>query len=442
MQPPLLWRVNNQADPVTGKAPIYMRIKVGPQRREVATGVEATEAEWDVRAKQLKAIVKGCGPELAEARRAAAQDANAVLLAKVKGANDAWAYLKEQGGYVTADHIKRRVAASGTSPLTLLALADAFYENESRPGAGVADNTLKGLRSRRRILEEYLRLTCQATLLAAAVDLPWVRKFERWCVDHRGYTGSTARKHINTLQRIISFGAHEGKLSTNEIADYHFQTPVIRQDPAYLPEAELQLLAKTEFTRSGLSRVADAWLFCAYTGLAYVDYMAFDPAQHLHTDASGIRWIRMTRQKSKVKFSMLLLEEAAAILDRYKREGGLPKFSNQHFNDELKIVSQVCYLSLPLTVGLARHTFSQRIRDMGFSDEVTASMAGHDPKTMNLHYSRIREARIAGEYEKLKGRLPTAAPATLAEQLLQAMQDPAQAQLLRQLILSQNNEAA
>ncbi|QIX61879.1 hypothetical protein HER32_12070 [Hymenobacter sp. BT18] len=440
MQPPLLWRVNNQTDPVTGKAPIYVRIKVGPQRREIATGIEATEAEWDIDKHEVKAIVKGMSADRAEAQREWVQDANAMLLEWKSKINSAWNRLKDGPTYVTADRIKREVAATGTRPLTLLELADLFYTNISRPAEGKAENTLKGFRVRRRVLEEYLRSTSQAGLLAAAVDLPWVRKFERWGVDHKQYTGSTARKHVNTLQQIISFGAHEGKLSSNTIAEYQFQVSIQKRDPLYLPEAEVQLLATTEFCREGLARVADAWLFCAYTGLAYVDYMRFNAQEHVHTDASGVKWIRMTRQKSKVKFSMLLLPEAEAILSRYR--GGLPRFSNQHFNEELKVISAVCYLSVPLTVGLARHTFSQRIRDMGFSDEVTASMAGHDPKTMNLHYSRIREARIAAEYEKLRGALPVAAPPTLAQQLLTAMQNPEQAALLRQLILGQQDRDA
>lgn len=439
MQPPLLWRVNNQTDLETGKAPIYLRIKVGTQRREIATGVEATEAEWDVKAKEVKAIVRGCSAELAEARREAVQKSNAILLDWKKKVNDAWVVLKAAGGYVTADKIKRAVAGTGGTPLTLLELADKFYANVSRPSVGKAENTLKGYRVRRRILEEYLRSTCQASMLAAAVDLPWVRKFERWGVDTKGYTGSTARKHVNTLQQIISFGAHEELIATNPVAGYQFEAPILREDPAYLPEEEVQLLASTEFTRQGLARVADAWLFCVYTGLAYVDYMQFDIHKHLHTDKDGLMWIRMSRQKTKVKFSVLVLDEAQALIERYRREGGMPKFSNQHFNDELKVISKACFLSLPLTVGLARHTFSQRNRDMGFSDEVTSSQAGHDPKTMNLHYSKIREARIAAEYMKIKGRLPAAPPQTLAEQIAAAMKDPAQAELLRALVLGNDS---
>ena len=419
-------REHYKEHPVSGLAPIYLRLTIGlvggvGQRADVATGVWATRKQWPAKAQQLKGGSAGVQAD---------NDTLALWLAKAK---ETYLRLKHDP-HLSAKALKAALVGEKRVALPLLSLADRFYVYASRADQRKAANTLSAYRTRRKSLELYL---CQAlkspALDAAAISLPWLRAFERWLSQEQGYGAATVHKHVNFVQLVIGFGAHEGLLALNPLAGYSYQTRPEPRDPTYLPEAEVQALARAALPTRALQDVADAWLLCCYTGLSYVEYARFNAAEHLHVDESGQRWIRINRQKkrwySTALVSVPVLAETAALLARYPHHW--PALSNAYFNRALKEVSSLLDLSLPLTVGLARHTASHRFRNVyGFSDEDAAAICGHSIQMMNGHYSRKREDGIKQAMQRLLPA-PAPTPPTLLDQLRAALSDPATADVLR-----------
>ncbi|QHJ07886.1 phage integrase SAM-like domain-containing protein [Hymenobacter busanensis] len=411
----LLWRVAGKGawlpgqdprDPEqspAGKAPIYLRITLAG-RANLATGVWATEAEWNVDAHELRGK-----SDAVKLDNAGLKDwvnrANSAYLTQ-KALNDSPDTPPELKRPLTAQTIKLLLSPKLSSRLELLDLYRAFIAQQEKPELRMAAKTLQGYRARLGKLETYLLYLRRPKLLATEVTLPWVRKYEEWCVNSLKHDPSTARKHVNTLQQVMSHGAHEGHYPASPITDYDFQYCKEPADPDFLPEADVAKLQQAELATRTLNEVVDAWLFCCYSGLSYIEYYRFDPAEHLHTDLQGRRWLRIVRQKKRwyynepVSIPLYAFPELLALLERNKYQ--LRKFSNKYFNETLKQVSAILELSKPLTVGLARHTASHRMRNVhGLPDETVADICGHSVKMMNRHYSRKREESIALAVEKL-----------------------------------------
>ena len=432
----LLVREHHKEVAATGRAPIYLRLTLGltggpGQRAEIATGVTATRRQWPTGNQRLR----GSGAEV--------EAMNAQLDMWLGKAKETYLRLKDSPD-LTAKLLKQALVGERRAHLPLLHLADRYYAHAAAPAARKARNTLSSYRTRLKSLDAYVREHLRApNLEAEAVTLPWLRAFERWLSVERKYGAATVHKHVNHVQAVIGFGAHEGLLLHNPVADYDYQARPEPRDPVYLPEEEVQQMAAAVLPTRALQDVCDAWLFCCYTGLSYVEYNRFTPGQHLHSDASGQAWIRIERQKkrwfSTAKVSIPVLAETAALLARYQLVH-LPKVSNAYFNRALKEVGAALQLSVPLTVGLARHTASHRLRNVyGFSDEDAAAICGHSIQMMNGHYSRKREEGLKQAMTRLLPAPvavaePAGEPCTLLNQLRARLGEAGAQAALRELL--------
>ena len=285
----------------------------------------------------------------------------------------------------------------------------------------LADSTLQNYESRLNALTRYVKTECIKGLPAAEIDVPWCRRYERWLVSEAGgFGGMAMRKQVNFLQLALDFAVAEGWLPTKKLHGYKYQTRPSIPLALSLPAEEVARLATA---LPGLcdteQRAVTGWLFCCYTGLSWADYGHFcaSPGSYLFTEwpaSAGqppTHWLRMVRQKMRRRkpqgFSVPLFDEAADLLLTWR--GCLPFVMNQVVNPVLHLVEEKLGLSQPLTTKLARATFSQLKRNVGYSDEAVAAMMGDSVAVMNRHYSRVSERRIALEMDKLTPA-PAAAP--------------------------------
>jgi hypothetical protein len=66
-----------------------------------------------------------------------------------------------------------------------------------------------------------------------------------------------------------------------------------------------------------MNQVRDIFIFCCYTGLAYVDVEKLT-REEITTGIDGEKWIWTSRQKTETATRDPLLPPALEILDRYK----------------------------------------------------------------------------------------------------------------------------
>ncbi|WP_460618812.1 hypothetical protein [Hymenobacter ruber] len=425
----LFTRESHKENPLTGAAPIYLRITLGfgpdrpgkrreGMRREVATGVLTKAAEWDQDAQKVRG------------NSARAALSNGQLTDWKQAADEFYRTLKKDNPNVTAEDVKlalkpRALAAQAGPALTVAQGLALFLEHMDGQGIGKSANTRLTYRTRATNLglffadytkqlaaEQGRSIPKGAAFPLEEVKLPVGRALERWCLANNPATGQprfghvAMRKQVNMLQMVVSHAAMEGLVPANALHGYKYQSTPEPTVPRFLTTDDLSALRAAVFVDDHLNAVKDMFLFCVSTGLSYVDYVAFtkSPGKYLFQEATMIQgrpvplvWLRMTRQKMRKRkadgFSVQLFDEAAGIL--VKRRGRLPVRLNANANRYLKDIAAELGLSLPdLTFKDARSTFAQHWRDRGVSSAVIAAMMGNTERMVNKEYSSVREATI------------------------------------------------
>lgn len=188
-------------------------------------------------------------------------------------------------------------------------------------------------------------------------------------------------------------------------------------DPIYLDEQELEIIKNydlSEQTESdSLTRVKDLFVFQCYTGLAYVDLMAFDPRADI-SEIDGYKVIRSNRTKTEQGFISVLLPDAIDILEKYDYQ--LPRISNQKYNAYLKLVALYIIdkdtkqqlITKKLTTHVARHTFGTYLVNKGVPYETVARTMGHSNTRMTKHYAKMLGKTVVSDIANfvIKKELP------------------------------------
>jgi len=182
---------------------------------------------------------------------------------------------------------------------------------------------------------------------------------------------------------------------------------------AYLDDKELARLMAKKFDIERMQQVKDVYLFCCFTGLAFVDVKSLC-TKDLVVKENQL-WIRKKRHKTKNWCDIPLLEPAQEILEKYKlhpvciRKGLLlPVLSNQKMNAYLKEIADLCGINKHLSTHTARHTFATTVT-LGnqVSMEVVSKMLGHSSVNMTKKYARVVDDLIKKDMKKLYNKYET-----------------------------------
>ena len=178
-----------------------------------------------------------------------------------------------------------------------------------------------------------------------------------------------------------------------------------------LTEAELRSLIELQLESKSLEQVRDIFVFCCFTGLAYVDVKKLSN-NHIVNGIEGKRWIKIKRAKTDSLSSVPLLPIAEKILLKYKDHSQsllttklLPVISNQKTNAYLKEIASTCRIKKKLTFHLARHTFATTVTlSNGISIESVSKMLGHQSLKTTQIYAKVIDKKLYDDMSILKDK--------------------------------------
>ena len=157
-----------------------------------------------------------------------------------------------------------------------------------------------------------------------------------------------------------------------------------------LTEEELLRIRKCKLGQKE-GRVRDLFIFCAYTGLSYIDSQVFNYETMTET-VGGQTYIDGKRIKTGNTFFTPILPPAMEVLRKYNYE--LPHISNQKANDYLDFVQIACKINKPLTMHVARHSFATLALSYDIPIEDVARMMGHSNIRTTQVYAKILKSTI------------------------------------------------
>ena len=140
-----------------------------------------------------------------------------------------------------------------------------------------------------------------------------------------------------------------------------------------------------------LEHARDLFVFCAYTGLAYADCMAFD-FKSMTDKYDDLFYIDGSRVKTGSTFYTPILPPAMEILKKYHYN--LPKITNQKLNVYLHMLEAILELNKPMTSHIARHSFAALCLSYDIPMDKVSRMLGHKHLRTTAIYGKILKKTI------------------------------------------------
>lgn len=213
------------------------------------------------------------------------------------------------------------------------------------------------------------------------------------------YQKSTAAGYLKKIKTFFKHAFDNGKIKRNPASLIRVEAGADPDRIKYLTQEQLDQIRKTEYKANYVRRTADVYLFCCYTGLAYVDFRNLTPESFLK-QPDGTIYIKGHRQKTGVAFTTILFKDAKRIAIKYDFQ--LPtSVSRTNYNKFLKKVAEEAHIDTPpLTAHTARHTFAVFImnaRDANgkpIPDETIMKMCGWTNAAQMRQYAKLLDDSV------------------------------------------------
>lgn len=238
----------------------------------------------------------------------------------------------------------------------------------------------------------------------------FIRQYETYLKTERGCNHNSSIKHLKIFKKVIRIALANDWIQKDPFATIKFHLEEVHVD--FLTMDELNILIDKKLPNKRLSQVRDVFVFCAFSGLAFVDVKGLRQ-EHIVKDSSERMWIRKPREKTNNMCNIPLLQVPQMLLEKYKddkecqlRGQLLPVPTNQKMNAYLKEIADLCGINKRLTSHVARHSAATSVFLANkVSLENVAKMLGHSSTRMTQHYARILDQSIAEDMDNVEAIL-------------------------------------
>ncbi len=382
------------------KVPIYLRLTVNGKRSELSISRKIEPEKWHARLGKMKG-----------------SDAKAVQLnqyldtvrSKINRIHQR--FIDEEKPFTALD-IKSAYVDDGDKLKMLVVLFEEHNaEMEKLIGKDFALGTWKRYNTTKKHVQEYVKSEYRRSDIPVRdVNLKFIKGFEYFLKVTKNCNHNSALKYINNFKKIIRLAVAHEWISKDPFYNYKVQFKTVERE--YLTKQELESIVNLEIRMPRLDIVRDMFVFCCFTGLAYIDVKKLTP-NNIVPHIDGSQWIQSARQKTRSKLGIPLLPTAIDILERYQHhprvqngECVIPVLSNQKSNAYLKEIADRCGITKNLTTHLARHTFATTVTlSNGMPIETVGKLLGHKNLRTTQHYAKIVNKKVSEDMAILKEKL-------------------------------------
>jgi integrase len=334
---------------------IYLRITVDGERAEISVKRSIDLSQWNTAkgcAKNTSPFAKEINARLDQVRTQIYHHERDLIdrnkLVTAQALKDAYLNINDQG-----------------NRMLLEVYEEHNQDLKSRINQGTAPGTYERHVTSRKHLESYIADTYnKRDFLLRDIDHQFITRYETYLRTKRNCANNTTVKYIKNFGKIIRYGLHNDWIRVNPFRNIRLRLEV---DKPYLTMEELTTIMKKDIRIQRVSRVRDAFVFCCFTGLAFVDVKSLT-IKDFEKGHDGGTWLKKQRHKSKQWQHVPLLPQAKSILEKYTLDPDciskgllLPVPTNQKMNSYLKEVADICGIDKNLTTHCARHTFATSV---------------------------------------------------------------------------------
>lgn len=375
----LFWLRKNKLNS-NNEAAIYCRITVnGKRANDFSTNVITQPQFWDSKKQKIKN-----------------DDNKQMLLDLLKHKlTSIYVDLEMKDVSVTANHIQKLYTKKpdhNKSDQTFEQLFHEYYSGEVIAGNKYTFRTQVHYKSRFEAIIKFMTETQTDKLNINEIKPRFADELSDWLQLNKKYSPNYAVKVIGIAKQVFKYAMKKEYVLHNP---FLFVKIKRRQKPlVVLSKEELHFIMNYRFASERLQEVADLFLIQCFTGMAYVDLMAFEKTR------INNGFICFNRQKTESESLIPVLPETLILLEKYNYL--LPKISNQKYNAYIKEVVEITGIKKELTTHAGRKTCGSILLNEGVSIEVVSRILGHKDTKITQHiYARVNELRITREMSSL-----------------------------------------
>jgi len=384
----------------TGNAPIYLRITVEGKRSEISTKRSVNPKHWSSEANK------------AVGRSQDIRELNAYLDILTSKVYQNYKLLIEDNREVTAETLKNKVLGIDEKERTLLSVFKAHNDQvEKLLGKEFSPGTLERYKTAYKHLENFMQFQYKISdIPLKKINHEFITDLEFYLKTERDCSHNTTIKYIKNFKKIVRIAMAKKWIKYDPFANYKVTLKEVKRD--FLSKEEMDRLINKHFHNERLDRVRDIFVFCCYTGLAYIDIKQLSQDQ-LIKGIDGELWVKTNRQKTESRSHIPLLDIPLQIIKKYKnhpevvtKKVVLPVLSNQKSNAYLKEIADLCQINKNLTTHLARHTFATTITlSNNVPIESVSKMLGHKSIKTTQHYAKILDTKVSADMNNLRTKM-------------------------------------
>lgn len=385
----------------SGDAPVSMRITVNGQREEIRTKKSINPSLWN----QAKERSRG--------RDRKSQDLNDYIESAQIRLSQLFNEMEQNGKTITAKILRNKFLGMDKEDRKTLVAFFNEHNEQCRKLIGIdyVDITIRRYECCARYLQELIREKYgEDDLLLREVNGEFVRSFDFYMKTEKKCQQNTVIRYMKCFKKVTNLAIANEYITRNPFAGIKFHEVVVNKE--FLTMEEINRMAEKEFAIQRLELVRDVFLFCVYSGLAFIDVYNLRK-EHIVSDNEGNLWIRKTREKTNNMCNIPLLSKPIEILQKYENhpvclEKGvlLPVMCNQRMNSYLKELADLCGIKKTLTTHVARYTFACVI---ALANKVSlsnvAKMLGHSSTRMTQHYAKVMDHTILEDMKNVQQKL-------------------------------------
>ncbi len=376
---------------------IYARLTSRGQRIELTTGLKVEPSKWSKEQHKVKGssnsskLINSCLDEFRNK-----------VFAIYSG-------LLNKGEPFTVYDINNAMKGIGQNSTTVLNIIDLHNtRKKDLVGIDLKGATYKRYCTLRNHVENFIKIKfSKPDVHIADFTFPVLMEFEFYLKVKLGIGHNSAVKYIRNFRTAINYAIEIELLDKDPFVKYKSKVKEVNR--GYLNQQELELIQFSNFDIERIQTVKDIFIFCCYTGLAYIDIYNLRMDQ-LVVGIDGEMWIETKREKTSNLVRVMVLPPAMEIIKRYANHKSriignrvLPVLSNQKMNAYLKEIGDLCGLDKRLSTHLARHTFATTVTlQRGASIESVSKMLGHSNIRTTQIYAKITNDKVSKDMLKLK----------------------------------------
>jgi len=396
----LLFFIKKNKIRTNGTAPIYLRITIDGKAADIAAKRYIEPQKWD--GKAHKAL--GNSQE--------ARTLNVYLKTLEQQVYDSHYIMLKEDNNVTAVGLKSKLLGTDIEQRMLIPIFQDHNDKvEALVGHDFAPGTLERYKTSLKHTQEFINWKYKTSDIdIKAMDHAFIMDYDFWLRSVRKCGNNTAVKYIKNFKKIIRLCMAHGWLTKDPFLGYKAKLKAVERP--FLSKEEIKTMYEKEFVSDRLTQVRDVFLFCCYTGLAYVDVKKLTKS-HINIGVDGEQWIFTRRQKTDTSTRVPLLPVAKEFVLRYENHPQcinsnvlFPVVSNQTMNSYLKEIANVCGINKALTFHIARHTFATTVTlSNGVPIESVSKMLGHTNIKTTQHYAKTLDKKVSDDMLTLRNKL-------------------------------------